>query len=67
MASKHREQNIIAAVACPVCGAAVGQPCGWSRSGNRRPACCPARRVAWQQWKREHGLQVEGGPPKRTR
>ena len=27
MASKHREQQIIAAVACPRCGAARGDPC----------------------------------------
>jgi hypothetical protein len=56
MASKHREQKAIAAVACPSCGAPRGQLCRRpdGRGGYKpqtqygRPMLCDERRKAWQ-------------------
>ncbi|OFW05631.1 MAG: hypothetical protein A3H96_11260 [Acidobacteria bacterium RIFCSPLOWO2_02_FULL_67_36] len=46
----HREAKIIAAVACPTCGARVGQPCDLPQRG--RPVVHPARKQAWQATRR---------------
>ncbi len=50
MASKHREQRIIAAVACPQCGAPIGVSCryapGTITAG--RLFCHTERRRAYQ-------------------
>lgn len=46
MASKHREQRIVASVACPKCGAPIGDPCGYKHPD--RPVVHGARRAAWQ-------------------
>jgi len=52
MASKHREEKAIAAVACPTCGAARGEVCrdrdGTAHLQYGRPILCAARRAAWQ-------------------
>lgn len=52
MASKHREQKAIAAVACPVCHAPIGAACrnpdGTPRLAYGRPLICSDRRLAWQ-------------------
>jgi hypothetical protein len=55
VASKHREQKVIAAIACPTCGAAVGQLCRRTRDElarvigpTNRPLLCRDRVVAWQ-------------------
>ena len=52
MASKHREQKILAAVACTTCGAAIGEPCRYPDGRRRldygRPMVCSERRLAWQ-------------------
>jgi len=51
MASKHREEKAIAAVACPTCGAPRGEPC---RHPTAPQAIAPERRIcadrrrAWQ-------------------
>jgi hypothetical protein len=57
MASKHREQNVIAAVKCPKCGAVVGKLCRVnekSRISQGRPVLHQERREAWQEWKKTH-------------
>ncbi len=53
MASKHREEKTIAAVACPTCRAPRGQPChdrdGQPRDdGHGRLQVCTERRAAWR-------------------
>lgn len=52
MASKHREEKTIAAVACPTCGAPRGAACWDGQRRPRleygRPILCPDRRLAWQ-------------------
>jgi hypothetical protein len=63
MASATREPRIRAAVPCPICGAAIGQPCRAGRYPHdprngpvdKRPALMRAhdeRRQAWQARKR---------------
>lgn len=57
MASKHREQKIIDAVACPQCGAKRGELCKVhekSRAFQGRPVLHSERRAEWQ--KRESAL-----------
>jgi hypothetical protein len=56
MASKHREERVIASVACPTCKAVVNQPCCQTVSGRQqtfsgRPIVHQARRDAWRVWK----------------
>lgn len=49
--SKDRERQAIALVACPRCGAAIGQPCldlGGQPLGRHRPMVHTERRHAWQ-------------------
>ncbi len=56
MASKHREQKIVAAVACPTRGAPRGTLCRQNMRPRgdglpplpARPMLCAARRTAWQ-------------------
>lgn len=52
MASKHREEKVIAAVACPTCGAGPGMVCRQTISGkpqtfSGRPIVHQSRRDAW--------------------
>lgn len=59
MASKHREQKVIAAVSCPTCGAPQGLVCRQTISGrpqtfSGRPIVHQARRDKWREWKKEH-------------
>lgn len=48
----RRESKAIAAVACTICGAAIGEVCanrdGSPRLMNGRPMICSERRLAWQ-------------------
>lgn len=65
MASKTRDDRIVAAVACPRCGAAVGEPCrnpvphqNWRGPEDRRAQ--PSRphnerRAEWVRWRRLSG------------
>lgn len=50
MASKHREQKAIAAVACPDCGSPRGEMCRRTKDQNfkGRIFICAGRRIAWQ-------------------
>jgi hypothetical protein len=52
MASKHRERKVIAAVACPTCGAPRGTLCRKPETVLRahpgRPLLCRDRIAAWQ-------------------
>jgi hypothetical protein len=51
MGSRHREAKIIAAVACPVCGATQGEPCRQHGVHAARPVASSThseRRRAWQ-------------------
>jgi hypothetical protein len=59
MASKSRENRIVAAVECPRCHARPGLACyirGESTlvqmGTGQRPAVHPERRAAWQEWKK---------------
>lgn len=64
MASRTRDQRIVAAVPCPLCGAVAGQPCRnpvphqqqRGPKDRRRQPMRPhtARRVAWVGWKKQH-------------
>lgn len=58
MSAKNRERKIVESIACPVCAAPIGRPCG-SRDGRIR--VCRARREAWQTWReqRPNDLVVE--------
>jgi len=63
MASSTRDARVIAAVPCPRCGAAVGQPCRnpVPHQAARGPVDKRAqpmrthseRRLEWQEWKRK--------------
>jgi hypothetical protein len=56
MASRHRENKVMAAVACPTCGAPRGAVCRQpdGRGGYQprmefgRPLLCSERRAAWK-------------------
>ena len=62
MASRTRDLRVIAAVPCPKCGAAIGQPCRnpVPHDAQRGPVdhraqpqrTHPERRLDWQEWKR---------------
>ena len=59
MASKHREQKIIASVPCPVCGARIGELCRQrattldrSLAQGGRPLLHTERRLEWERTKR---------------
>lgn len=62
MASKHREENIVAALACPHCHAQAGERCRnpVSHQTERGPEdrraqplrCHAERRAAWEEGKR---------------
>lgn len=58
MSAANRERKIVAAIACPQCGAEVGRPCSL-RDG--RPFVCRERREAWQAWResRPPDLEIE--------
>jgi hypothetical protein len=61
MASRTRDQRVIAAVPCPRCGAARGQPCrnpvphdagrGLEDRRAQPQRTHPERRIDWQEWK----------------
>jgi hypothetical protein len=59
MSAANRERKIVAAIACPQCGAVKGRPCS-VRAG--RPLVCRERREAWQAWReaRPADLVVSG-------
>jgi hypothetical protein len=52
VASKHREQKVIVAVACPTCGAPLGtlcrKPVTVLQAHPGRPLLCRDRIAAWQ-------------------
>ncbi len=69
---QDRERQAIAQVACPTCGAPIGQPCTVAQG---RPVVCPARRQAWAAARPADPLDsadilmsdhVEGPPGSRT-
>lgn len=58
MSSKTREQRIIDHVACPDCGAQIGERCKGKIDHTGKRGLPPMRsdarrRQAWQGWKRE--------------
>jgi hypothetical protein len=67
MASKHREQHIIDSVACPLCGAAIGERCRGIRGGRPPMRSDVSRRQAWQSLKVEcsvcHERHIPGRGP----
>ena len=64
--SKTRSLRIVAAVACPACGAAAGERCrnpvahqGFRGPQDRREQPLrpyQARRMAWLDWKQQNGI-----------
>jgi len=63
MASKHREDKAIKAVACPTCGAPRGEMCRRKKEQKfkGRLLICSARRLAWQMI-RDGEIQQQEGP-----
>jgi hypothetical protein len=65
MASKHREEKIIASVDCPECRAKRDELCRvntTSRLGQGRPVTHTARREAWQRQRASEWITVEAMP-----
>lgn len=49
MASKHREERIVAAVACPLCEGKIGEPCVTDAASSERTLRAhQERRWAWE-------------------
>jgi hypothetical protein len=69
MVATNREAKILRTVACPTCGAPIGQPC---RVVQGRPMVCAARKAAWQAHRDASPVDytitehVEGPPGRRT-